>query len=111
MRNKIIVTIVVCLLTSCAHKSGHKKLNGNIDIRQETSQRLSSNTDSSEKDVAAEYGANDEILDGKTIFSRFGRAVFMVFTTDGTNTYQGSGFFINSHGLAVSNYHVLKVQR
>lgn len=42
MRNKIIVTIVVCLLTSCAHKSGHKKLNGNIDIRQETSQRLSS---------------------------------------------------------------------
>lgn len=108
MRNKIIVTIVVCLLTSCAHKSGHKKLNGNIDIRQETSQRLSSNTDSSEKDVAAEYGANDEILDGKTIFSRFGRAVFMVFTTDGTNTYQGSGFFINSHGLAVSNYHVFK---
>ncbi len=69
MRNKIIVTIVVCLLTSCAHKSGHKKLNGNIDIRQETSQRLSSNTDTNEKDVAAEYGANDEILDGKTIFS------------------------------------------
>ena len=30
----------------------------------------------------------------------------MVFTSDGTNTYQGSGFFINSNGLAVSNYHV-----
>ena len=34
--------------------------------------------------------------------------MFMVFTTDGTNTCQGSGFFINSHGLAVSNYHVFK---
>ena len=32
----------------------------------------------------------------------------MVFTSDGTNTYQGSGFFINSNGLAVSNYHVFK---
>ena len=32
----------------------------------------------------------------------------MVYTSDGTNTYQGSGFFINSNGLAVSNYHVFK---
>jgi serine protease Do len=32
----------------------------------------------------------------------------MVFTSDGRNTYQGSGFFINNHGLAVSNYHVFK---
>ncbi len=30
----------------------------------------------------------------------------MVFTQDGYNGYQGSGFFINSDGLAVSNYHV-----
>ena len=32
----------------------------------------------------------------------------MVFTSDGYNTYQGSGFFINQYGLAVSNYHVFK---
>jgi len=32
----------------------------------------------------------------------------MVFTSDGYNGYQGSGFFINSDGLAVSNYHVFQ---
>ncbi len=32
----------------------------------------------------------------------------MVFTSDGYNVYQGSGFFINKNGLAVSNYHVFK---
>ena len=32
----------------------------------------------------------------------------MVFTSDGYNMYQGSGFFINKYGLAVSNYHVFK---
>lgn len=32
----------------------------------------------------------------------------MVFTSDGYNMYQGSGFFINKDGLAVSNYHVFK---
>ena len=51
---------------------------------------------------------SDVKLDGTQIFDRYGSAVFMVFTTDGTNTYQGSGFFINNEGLAVSNYHVFK---
>jgi serine protease Do len=32
----------------------------------------------------------------------------MVFTSDGYNVFQGSGFFINKDGLAVSNYHVFK---
>ena len=47
-------------------------------------------------------------MEGSEIFRKYSNAVFMVFTSDGTNTYQGSGFFINSNGLAVSNYHVFK---
>ena len=98
----------MCLLVSCAHKSGHKRLNRSAESATE---RESVRTPDSEDNVTpatAEYGDNNEILNGKTIFNRYGNAVFMVFTTDGTNTYQGSGFFINSHGLAVSNYHVFK---
>jgi serine protease Do len=47
-------------------------------------------------------------LDGAKIFSKYNTAVFMVFTSDGYNVFQGSGFFINKDGLAVSNYHVFK---
>ena len=42
------------------------------------------------------------------LFKRYNSAVFMVFTSDGNNVYQGSGFFISDNGLAVSNYHVFR---
>jgi serine protease Do len=32
----------------------------------------------------------------------------MIYTSDGVNRYQGSGFFISSDGIAVSNYHVFE---
>lgn len=101
--------LLLCLFVSCAHKSGHKKQNREIvSEKREVILRSSDDDESSNRALSVEYGDDDEVLDGKTIFRKYGNAVFMVFTTDGTNTYQGSGFFINSHGLAVSNYHVFK---
>ena len=50
----------------------------------------------------------NNVIPATEIFKRYDSAVFMVFTTDGYNAYQGSGFFINADGLAVSNYHVFK---
>lgn len=47
-------------------------------------------------------------MEGQEIFDKYATAVFMIFTSDGTKGYQGSGFFISGDGLAVSNYHVFK---
>lgn len=47
-------------------------------------------------------------MDGSVIFAKYNTAVFMIYTSDGTNAYQGSGFFIDDSGLAVSNYHVFQ---
>lgn len=47
-------------------------------------------------------------MTGSEIFAKYSSAVFMVYTSDGTHHYQGSGFFIGNGGLAVSNYHVFQ---
>lgn len=46
-----------------------------------------------------------EELTGKKIFKKYTSAVFMIYGTDGSGMGQGSGFVINSSGLAVSNFH------
>lgn len=51
---------------------------------------------------------NASKLTGQEIFKRCSPAVFMVFTSTGYESYQGSGFFISADGLAVSNYHVFE---
>lgn len=47
------------------------------------------------------------ILNGRDIFKKYSNAVFMIYgaTSNAENIWQGSGFFVNSNGLAVSNYH------
>lgn len=68
--------------------------------------RIVEQSDSREKLPVAHN--TDNVISATEIFKRYDSAVFMVFTTDGYNAYQGSGFFISADGLAVSNYHVFK---
>lgn len=50
---------------------------------------------------------NKVVLEGKDIYKRYTNAVFMLYgvTSNGKQVWQGSGFFVNADGLAVSNYH------
>lgn len=95
--NKYLILFVTALLImSCAHRSGHNK--------RERKPRPSSISG----DLVANKSTGGSKMDGAEIFKKYSNAVFMIFTTDGNNVYQGSGFFIGDDGLAVSNYHVLK---
>lgn len=58
-------------------------------------QQSLSSSENATKDISALYEQNKD-------------AVFVIYTSDGTNGAQGSGFFISSRGIAVSNYHVFK---
>ena len=60
------------------------------------------------KERSDDVKASTSKLSGSEVFERYGKAVFMIFTSDGTNNYQGSGFFVGPNGLAVSNYHVFE---
>lgn len=107
----LIVSLLLCCLCSCAHKSGHNK---NKHAQQNFANQHSlehAETRGVERNTTVNIVNNrgdKNKLDGSQIFAKYNRAVFMVFTSDGYNTYQGSGFFINQYGLAVSNYHVFK---
>lgn len=52
--------------------------------------------------------ANNGEMTGADLFEKYNSAVFMIYTSDGWNDYQGSGFFISKDGVAVSNYHVFQ---
>lgn len=103
----LILCLATFFLVSCAHKSGHhrdrERLGTTMTDRSDS--RLSRSTPRRSRIVNKR---SSEKLEGSQIFDRYGSAVFMVFTTDGSRAYQGSGFFIDNNGLAVSNYHVFK---
>ena len=106
MKNNILLLLLVVSLVSCAHKSGHKEQMSRKLINERNI--LERTTKTTTKPVITIKKGNSNALDGAEIFKRYNSAVFMVFTSDGLNNYQGSGFFIDSEGLAVSNYHVFK---
>lgn len=99
----LVVLLSVMLLLSCAKRSRQSR----YDRRTQSSviEKSHEGTFMPKADIKKNRG---EKLDGPTIFRKYDSAVFMIFTTNGTQSYQGSGFFINDHGLAVSNYHVFK---
>lgn len=103
-RSKCFISILIFLsmASSCAHKSGQNRedrSSRHSDVMYE--RKRSSN-------LTVKKSSNHTSLDGTEIFRKYNGAVFMVYTTDGSSVYQGSGFFIGNGGLAVSNYHVFK---
>lgn len=98
--------LMVLLSMSCAHKSGHNRDRERPGTMANRTDRQVTRSASRKSRISNKR--SNEKLEGSQIFDRYGSAVFMVFTSDGTNAYQGSGFFIDNDGLAVSNYHVFK---
>lgn len=103
-----LIVLIMCTLLSCAHRSGKRgpyAKNGNEVVP-------SSNVNHSEGKSIRLSGVdkNDSrtTLSPTQIFKKYNTAVFLVLTSDGQMTAQGSGFFIDPQGLAVSNYHVFK---
>lgn len=102
--NCLVVSLGLLAAVSCAHKSGHNRKE-RIPHNSEYTKGAKPSDSSS---PVAKKSSSKTVLDGTEIFRRYNSAVFMVYTTDGSNVYQGSGFFIGENGLAVSNYHVFK---
>ena len=99
--NRYFIFIMSLLLLSCAHKPRSQQYKRGTDTESQTR-----TTHRSVPIKIKPEKASGKPMDGPEIFKRYNSAVFMVFTSDGMQVYQGSGFFIDDKGLAVSNYHV-----
>lgn len=113
MIKKLILCIcVLMLLFSCVRRrEGVQNTSSRNRYAQERSQqshrRESRNTQET-KSVQPSAPNNNKVLTGTQIFEKYNPAVFMIYTSDGWNDYQGSGFFVTSSGIGVSNYHVFE---
>lgn len=52
--------------------------------------------------------SNNQKIPLNKLYNKYKKSVFLIYTSDGSNGYQGSGFFVSKSGLAVSNYHVFE---
>lgn len=113
----IIILMLIGLFTGC-RKSSNARSNSRTRVtmvdddrnsrreRVNNNQRISSKAD--DNTIENRRASNNRKYDGAEIFKKYNTAVFMVYTSDGVRGAQGSGFFIDDNGLAVSNYHVFR---
>lgn len=116
MVNKAYIIGLLCLLfafASCT-MTGRNEGKGRMQKPYIEKNRLTGSeerhgtVENANKVTLSGKSAPTKRLSGTELFKRYNSAVFMVFTSDRNNIYQGSGFFISDDGLAVSNYHVFR---
>jgi len=83
-------------------------MNSDGTIEQPQSTILSGATEQSQPTLETPNISSGTMLTPEQIFSYNADAVFMIFSTDGAQRLgRGSGFFICSTGIAVTNHHVI----
>ena len=105
-KNFYLLIVIICCSTFIGCRKAINR--GRTDRLRTETPRTDQERPQNERIVSDCIKRSNTPLSGSEIFKRYGNAVFMVFTSNGINTYQGSGFFIGKNGLAVSNYHVFE---
>lgn len=112
-RSLPIVLIIVLLFSASCQRRANRYYGGRTttrDYNRGSIDRTTSIQDNSERRASQPRNSSggNRILSGQEIFKRYSPAVFMVYTSTGYEYFQGSGFFVSSDGVAVSNYHVFE---
>ena len=104
----IFIMLFQILFTSCRRR---EKNNNRRDRRVERTEEvvtLPQRSSAEPRRPQRNPQQSSTTFTGPEIFEKYNSAVFMVYTSSGWAGYQGSGFFVSSTGIGVSNYHVFK---
>lgn len=102
----LLFTVAFILqLTSCSgcSESGRRSKK---EVSQGSVNKRSEVVVNQPKNRVAEFEPTKNDL--ASLFKKSQEAVFIIYTTDGEEIKQGSGFFITPDGVGISNYHVFK---
>lgn len=108
----ILVGILLSGCSGCSesgirHQAAQNLQNESHNSRTESASPSQTNqSNSRERQPNLLTGSGEATL--SSLYSASKSAVFTVYTSDNEKVYQGSGFFVNSDGLAVSNYHIFE---
>jgi serine protease Do len=101
----ILIIIIICWSTSCVRQSGRRTGSSYTKYRPKIEEAHPATV---VKEKPIHSNNSNSQMSGAQVFAKYNTAVFIVYTSDGEQYYQGSGFFISASGLAVSNYHVFE---
>ena len=110
-----VIFFAVLLLNGCSgcsesgirHQAAQNLQNESYNNRTESAPPVQSNQNNS-REIQPNFktGSGEGTL--SSLYNASKSAIFTVYTSDSENIYQGSGFFIRTDGLAVSNYHIFE---
>lgn len=102
----IFVSIALDGCSGCS-RSGLKEI---ADRRRKTDKDLPKSQESLKNPPIEDFQGQNENSNGSLsdLFQKNKDAVFLVYTSNGDEEFQGTGFFISDNGVAVSNYHVFE---
>ncbi|MGW8123627.1 S1C family serine protease [Roseivirga echinicomitans] len=105
-----IALFIICILflegcTGCSRSGLQETAEKQRSNTEKTGRALRNETKPEEVIVQKPSSNNLSLVD---LFEKNKEAIFLVYTSDETKSYQGSGFFISSDGIGISNYHVFE---
>lgn len=121
MKQILYILFILLISVGCAQKPATPKGNNNYPVSNPSSRPGSYSNNgrpplphqqkgTSQTCKTSDVGntTNGRVLSPSEIFEKLSSAVFKIHTSTGYQGFQGSGFFISSNGVAVSNYHVFQ---
>lgn len=100
----ILYSLSGCSGCSPSGRRSHQKVISRTNYSSSTTDRQRNQNTETRKTVSADR----RVLPLNELYNKYKKSVFLVYTSDGSSGFQGSGFFVSKDGLAVSNYHVFE---